>query len=202
MYRLLRAIVRLVFLVLCGLDVSGLENVPQQGGAIIAGTHTTMLDPVAIAIAIKRPLHFMGKAELFQNPLLRFLFTRLNAFPVRRGLADREAIRIAQERVSAGHLLGIFPEGTRNTTEEDLLPLQGGATLIAIKTGVPVVPVVVSGFRPFRLRRPLKVVFGRPIDLGGPRRASKAEVLEGTKAISAEFSYLLSRNNKERREIQ
>ena len=72
MYRLLRAIVRLVFLVLCGLDVSGLENVPQQGGAIIAGTHTTMLDPVAIAIAIKRPLHFMGKAELFQIPCCVF----------------------------------------------------------------------------------------------------------------------------------
>lgn len=202
MYMVLRAIARLILLLLCGLEVSGLEHVPKQGGAIIAGTHTTMMDPVAIAVVVPRPVHFMGKVELFRNPVLRFLFTRLHGFPVRRGLADREAIRTAQDRVKAGHVLGIFPEGTRNTTAEDHLPLQGGASLIAIKTGAPIIPVVISGFKPFKLRQPVRVVFGRPIDLGGPRRATKADVLEGTKAISAEFSYLLSRNNQGSREIQ
>jgi len=202
MYRFIRALATFIFTVLFGMEVSGLEHVPQEGGAIIAGNHTTMMDPVAIGVAIKRPVHFMGKAELFAKPLGRWFFTRLNAFPVRRGLADREAIRTAQERVQAGHLLGIFPEGTRNTSEEELLPMQGGASLIAIKTGAPVIPVAVTGLKPFKLRQPIKVTFGPPIDLGGPRRATKTEVLEGTKAISAEISYLLSRNNREYREIQ
>lgn len=195
MYKFLVVVLRFVMNILCGLEVSGLENIPAEGGAIVAGTHTTMMDPVALALAIKRPIHFMGKAELFENPVLRYFFTKIHAFPVRRGLADRDAIRTAQARVTEGHLLGIFPEGTRNTSEEELLPLQGGAALIAIKTGVPIIPVVVSGFQPFRLRRPIRVVIGKPIDLGGPKKANKVEILEGTKAISAEFSSLLSRNN-------
>lgn len=195
MYRVLVSIIRFILMVVAGLDVEGVENIPNEGGAIVAGTHTTMLDPVAIAIAIKRPVHFMGKAELFKSPILSWLFTRLNAFPVKRELADREALRTAQERVTDGNLLGIFPEGTRNTSEDEMLPLQGGTALIAIKTGVPVIPAAVSGFKPFRFRQPIKVVFGRPIDLGGPRKANKVEVAEGTKVISAEFSSLLSRNN-------
>lgn len=202
MYKLVRALAAFIFTVFCGMEVSGLENVPQEGGAIIAGNHNTMMDPVAIGVALRRPIHFMGKVELFRTPISRWFFSKLNAFPVRRGLADREAIRTAMERVEAGHLLGIFPEGTRNTTEADLLPMQGGASLIAIKTGAPIVPVVVSGLKPFRLRRPIRVTFGQPIDLGGPRKVTKAEVLEGTKAISAEISYLLSRKNRESREIQ
>jgi len=202
MYRFIRALAALIFSILFGMEISGIENVPEEGGAIIAGNHTTMMDPVAIGVALKRPVHFMGKVELFERPLPRWFFSRLHAFPVRRGLADREAIRTAQERVQAGHLLGIFPEGTRNTTDAELLPMQGGASLIAIKTGAPVIPVAVSGLKPWRFRRPIRVAFGRPIDLGGPRRATKAEVLEGTKAISAEISCLLSRNNGESREIQ
>lgn len=202
MYRLVRLVARFILLVLFGLEVSGLEHVPKEGGAIIAGNHVTLMDPVAIGAAIKRPVHFMGKAELFRKPISRAFFRSLHAFPVRRGLADREAIRTAQERVNAGHLLGIFPEGTRNKTSEDLLPFQGGASLIALKTGAPVIPVVVSGFRPFKLRQRVKVAFGKPLHLGGPGKVTKAEALEGTKAISAEISYLLSRNNGESREIQ
>ncbi|NMB00515.1 MAG: 1-acyl-sn-glycerol-3-phosphate acyltransferase [Firmicutes bacterium] len=195
MYRFLVMILKFFVVLVAGLEVEGQENVPLEGGAIVAGTHTSMLDPVGIAIALKRPVHFMGKVELFKFPPLAWLFKRLHAFPVKRGLADREAIRIAQERVSQGNVLGIFPEGTRNNSAEDLLPLQGGTALIAIKTGVPVIPAVVSGFKPMRFRRAVKVTFGKPIDLGGPRKANKAEVEEGTKVISAEFSSLLSRNN-------
>ena len=191
MYKAIVAIIRFLVTIVAGLEVQGQENIPEQGGAIVAGTHTTLLDPVAIAIAIKRPVHFMAKVELFKTPLLRWLFTSVYAFPVKRGLADREALRVAQERIIEGNLLGIFPEGTRNITDDQLLPLQGGASLMAIKTGVPVIPTVVSGVKPFRLRKPIKVTFGKPIDLGGPRRANKKEVAEGTKMISAEFSSLL-----------
>lgn len=195
MYRFFVFMLKFFFLITRGIDVTGLENVPAQGGAVVAGTHTTMFDPVAIAIAVRRPVHFMAKDELFHLPVLGWLFRRVHAFPVKRGLADRDAIRTAQERVTQGHLLGIFPEGTRNRACEEMLPLQGGAALISIKTGVSVIPVVVKGLKPFRFRKPIKVVFGQPIDLGGPKKANKAEVAHGNELISAQFKLLLSRNN-------
>lgn len=195
MYTFVVTIARLLVRLVWGLNVQGLEHIPRDTGAIIAGNHTGWFDPVVIAAAIKRPIHFMGKAELFENPVLRWFFSRLHAFPVKRGQADREAIRTSQELVTAGHLLGVFPEGTRNKTKEALLPLQGGATLIAIKTGVPVVPVVVVKSARRLLRRPYRVMIGAPIDLGGPKKATKIDIAQGNEAISVQFSSLLSRNN-------
>lgn len=195
MYKLVVIIVRFIVKIIWGLEVEGAENIPNQGGAVVAGNHTTWFDPIAIAIAIERPVHFMGKAELFKIPILRWILLKLYVFPVQRGLADRDAIREAQERVSSGELLGIFPEGTRNKTAEGLLPLQGGAALIAIKTGVPVVPVIITGVNPKRFRKPIKVAIGQPIDLEGPRRANKQEVARGSEMIADQFSKLIRRNN-------
>ncbi|HKM42521.1 MAG TPA: lysophospholipid acyltransferase family protein [Limnochordia bacterium] len=195
MYRFLVAIIRFLVLLIWGLDVEGAEHIPEESGAIIAGTHTSWFDPFVLAAAIKRPVHFMGKAELFENPFLAWLISQLNAFPVKRGQADREAIRTSQEKVSAGHLLGMFPEGTRNKTGNALLPLQGGVALVAIKSGVPVLPAIVSKGRRRGLRRPFKVVIGEPIDLGGPKKANKTDVARGSEVISVQFRSLLSRNN-------
>jgi 1-acyl-sn-glycerol-3-phosphate acyltransferase len=195
MYTFLVVVFRFFILLFWGLDVEGLEHIPQDSGAIVAGNHTSWYDPVVLAVAIKRPIHFMGKAELFEHPILRWFFFQVHAFPVRRGHADREAIRTSQDKVTEGHLLGMFPEGTRNKTLEALLPMQGGAALISLKTGVPIIPVVVSKGRRTGLRRPFKVTVGSPINLGGPKKASKADIAQGSKAISAQFSSLLSRNN-------
>lgn len=195
MYRFLVAIIKVIIHILWGIQVEGAENIPQQTGAVVAGNHTTWFDPVAIAVAIKRPVHFMGKAELFKVPILSWLFSRVHVFPVRRGLADRQAIRTAQDRVTQGHLVGMFPEGTRNKEGDALLPLQGGAALIAIKTGVPVIPVVVPRIELGRLRKPIRVKIGAPIDLGGPKKVAKSDIIRGNEAISAQFRLLLGRNN-------
>jgi 1-acyl-sn-glycerol-3-phosphate acyltransferase len=194
MYNILVASIRF-FLRIWGLDVEGAEHIPQDQGAIIAGNHRSWFDPVVIAAAVKRPIHFMAKAELFEYPLLGWLISRLHAFPVRRGQADRQAVRVSQERVTSGQLLGIFPEGTRNRTAEAMLPLQGGAVLIALRSGVPVIPVVVSKGERRGLRRRFQVRIGTPIDLGGPKKPKKADIVQGSEAISAQFSSLLSRNN-------
>lgn len=195
-YKFFVAILKFFTKACWGLDIIGLENVPAEGGAIVAGNHTTWFDPVAIAVAIKRPVHFMAKAELFSIPVFGWLIRKAYVFPVKRGLADRDAIRTAQERVGNGHLLGIFPEGTRNRSDEgELLPLQGGAAMISLKTGIPIIPVVVTGVKPMRFRRSIKVVIGSPIILGGPKRATKVEVLQANELISNQFSSLLRRNN-------
>lgn len=195
MYRVLAGIIRFVVLLIWGLDMSGGEHIPEDTGAIVAGNHTSWFDPFVLVIAIRRPVHFMAKAELFANPILRWILPRVHVFPVRRGQADRQAIRISQERVNEGNLVGMFPEGTRNKTENPLLAIQGGAALIAIKTGVPIIPVVIKKGQRRGLRRPFIVSIGTPIDLGGPGKATKTDIARGSKAISAQFSSLLSRNN-------
>lgn len=195
MYTVLVAIIRFLVRLIWGLDLNGVERIPKDTGAIIAGNHTTWFDPVVLAAAIRRPIHFMAKAELFSYPIFNWLLPRLHAFPVRRGLADRDAIWISQERVNGGHLVGMFPEGTRNKTADPVLAIQGGAALIAIKTGVPIIPVVITKGQRRGLRRPFKVSVGTPIDLGGPAKATKVDIARGSKAISAQFSSLLSRNN-------
>lgn len=195
MYKVIAVIVRFFVRLLWGLEVEGLENIPPTGGAVVASNHNTWFDPVVIAITFKRPVHFMAKAELFKNPILAWLLRKVYAFPVRRGLADRNAIRTAQERVKAGCLLGIFPEGTRNWGAAEFLPLQGGAALIALKTGVPVIPVITTGVDSLRWRQPMRIVIGAPLDLGGPQRANKLAVNKASTTISQQFSVLISRNN-------
>ncbi len=195
MYRVLVAIIRFLVLLIWGLEISGMERIPQSSGAIIAGNHKSWFDPLVLVSAIRQPIHFMAKAELFSYPVFRWILPRVYAFPVRRGQADRQAIRVSQERVTGGHFVGMFPEGTRNKTEEPLLAIQGGAALIAIKAGVPIIPVVITKGKRRGLRKPYKVSIGTPIDLGGPGKATKVDVARGSKAISAQFSSLLSRNN-------
>lgn len=195
MYWTLVYIIKFLIKVIFGIDIEGLENIPKEGGAIVAGNHTTWFDPFPIAVASKRPIHFMAKIELFETPVIGWILPRVNVFPVKRGLADRKAIRVAQDRVNDGNILGIFPEGTRNQSADEVLPLQGGASLIALKTGVPIVPCIVTNIHPLRFRKRVKVTFGAPIDLKGPRRANKESIAEANELISAQFSSLLRRNN-------
>ncbi len=193
MYWTLAYTIKFLIILIFGLDVEGLENIPHEGGAVVAGNHTTLFDPFPIAVALKRQIHFMAKQELFEMPIISWILPRVNVFPVKRGLADREAIRTAQERVKAGNLLGIFPEGTRNKSDDEVLPLQGGAALIALKTGVPIIPCVVTNVSPLRFRKRVKVTFGPQIDLGGPRRANKESIEEANHLLSSQFSSLIKK---------
>ena len=105
----------------------------------------------------------MAKAELFRIPVLGFLIRELGAFPVQRGAADRSAIRRALRILNDGGVVGVFPEGTRNRRGEVLNP-QGGAALIALKAGVPVLPAAIWGTAnidgPLHLPKPVRVGCG------------------------------------------
>ncbi len=192
MYRVLRRLVVILIHVLFGLKAHGIENLPS-GGAVIAPLHRSFMDPVAVAGVIEQPISFMAKKELFRYPVFGWLLSKLHAFPVQRGVADRNAIRRAMDIVQSGGYLGIFPEGTRSR-DGRVLPLQGGAALIAIKAGVPVVPVVVTNVAPLRLRRAIEVRIGQPIDLGEGGRTNRTEVKAAGEQISKEFTSLLGRN--------
>jgi 1-acyl-sn-glycerol-3-phosphate acyltransferase len=157
-------------------EVVGLEHVPSSGAAILAGNHISWVDPVFLACwltpATGRPLNWMGKAEAMRWPLVG-QFLRINGvFGVRRGAADLEAFRLAERVLAEGHLLGIYPEGTRSH-DGRLGAFRDGAALLALRSGVPVLPVSVSGthhlwrrgsFLPRRVAQ-IRLVIGAPLHL-------------------------------------
>lgn len=121
------------------IEVSGTENLPQTGGFILASNHVTELDPLFIAIRIKRQLNFMAKAELFKNKIGGAIIKGLGAFPVERGTGDTSAIDKAVETVKSGNVFAIFPEGTRSKDGE-LRRFKSGAIVVACQTGADIIP--------------------------------------------------------------
>ena len=118
---------------------------PKDRNCILMGNHQCLLDPVTLALCVPdREIHFMGKKELFENKALGWVFRQVHGFPVDRGNMDMGAIRTAMGVLKAGETLGIFPEGTRSKTGH-MLPLLGGASLLALKSGCDVVPVYIEG---------------------------------------------------------
>ena len=126
--------------------MEGAENLPREEGVVIVANHISYWDPVVVGCAFKRRVFFLAKEELFRIPLLATLITKLGAFPVRRGSTDRRALRLATEKLLAGNPVVVFPEGTRSHTGELLQP-HLGAALLAIKGGVPILPVALHGTR-------------------------------------------------------
>jgi len=143
LYWLIRGIIRFILLVL-GLKYEGLHKLPKKGPVIVASNHVSNWDPIIVGVVLNRPVHFMAKAELFNNKLLSWLIKQLNAFPVRRGIADRTAIKHGLDLLRRGEVLGIFPEGGRNKAGDNR-KAQNGVAMLALKSGAPVVPVACIG---------------------------------------------------------
>jgi len=151
------------------MHIEGAENVPLTGPVVLACNHRSNLDPFFLGSACPRMVHFMAKAELWKSRALGWLVERMGAFPVKRGEADREAVRRALEVLEAGAVLGVFPEGKRHR-EPGLGEIQPGVSLFSLREGVLTVPVVMTGteraVRNHCLRFPrVRVAFGPPIEI-------------------------------------
>jgi 1-acyl-sn-glycerol-3-phosphate acyltransferase len=158
------------------LRVRGLEHLPKSGGFVVASNHVSNVDPWPVGFPLyPRQVHFMGKAELYKNPLLRWVLLHLGTFPVRRGERDADAFKTAVRLAREGGVVAMFPEGTRRTKglrkKHEAKP-HAGAARIALAAGVPLVPAAVVGTE--RLgREPVRVAYGAPIELpdgGVPKR--------------------------------
>lgn len=140
---------------------AGNGNVPLEGALVVVANHGSHLDPPLLGHALGRPVAFMAKAELFRVPLLGPLIRALGAYPVLRGAGDREAIRIASDRLAQGWAVGVFLDGTRQSDGRVHDP-QPGAALLAARAGVPLLPVAILGShralgRGQRLPRPARI---------------------------------------------
>jgi 1-acyl-sn-glycerol-3-phosphate acyltransferase len=147
----------------------GLERLPAAGGYVLAANHLSNADPWPLGMALfpRRYLRFMAKSELFWFPLGPFI-TACGAFPVRRGEHDLDAIETAIRLCREGHIVVMFPEGTRREKglrKRHEARWRTGAARIALEAGVPLVPAAIAGTSELSHLPKLKVVFGDPIAL-------------------------------------
>jgi 1-acyl-sn-glycerol-3-phosphate acyltransferase len=124
--------------------MTGTERIPTDGGYVLAPSHRSMMDIPFIALVTPRMIRYMGKAEVFRIPVLGWFFRKLGGFEVARDGTDRKALREAIGMLQAGEPLVVFPEGTRQNGPK-IQPLQPGAAYLAMRAGVPVVPVGIAG---------------------------------------------------------
>ena len=130
----------------------GISNVPKTGGVVVVSNHGSHLDPPILGHALGRPVAFMAKAELFRVPLLSFIISGCGAYPVKRGAGDREALRIASNRLIEGWATGVFLDGTRQENGRVNDP-KAGAAFLSARTRCPILPVaIVNSHRAFPKR--------------------------------------------------
>jgi 1-acyl-sn-glycerol-3-phosphate acyltransferase len=142
--RAVRVIVLGLFRLLIRLCLAEIQNVPASGGLLVVANHLHNADPVLLSAAFPRPIHFMAKKEAFRFAPFRFFLRLGGAFPVDRGKSDRGAIKRANATLAAGIAVGIFPEGTRSPTRS-LQRAHAGAGMLALLSGSPVLPIVITG---------------------------------------------------------
>ena len=161
MKKIVGAIVKALTKLVYRVKVNGKENIPEEGAALICPNHVHAMDgPSIIAHSSKRQINALVKAGMFDKPGGRWLAKTYGLYPIKQNSADLQAIKTALKVLKNKELLLIFPEGTRNGLKKGLKP-KNGPIMIAIKAGVPIIPVGVKGtFKPFR-----KVIIniGKPI---------------------------------------
>lgn len=163
-YTLVKGLFKVLFKIFLRLHVEGKENIPQDGPLVIACNHLSLLDPPVLGTAATRKVHFMAKEELFV-PILGDIYKILGAFPVRRGGADRAAIKHGIDILTSKQVLAIFPEGTRSKTGK-LGKAQPGALMMASKAKATIVPACIIGTdykRHGRIWPKVTVRFGKPM---------------------------------------
>jgi 1-acyl-sn-glycerol-3-phosphate acyltransferase len=173
----------------------GVDNVPREGGFVLAANHLSNFDPWAIGLPIFpwRFLRFMGKSELFWWPLGP-LITAGGAFKVHRGQADTAAIDTAVELARDGHAVMMFPEGTRRKkgmVKKFQPRAHSGAARIALAADVPLIPAAIKGTDNLLRLGPVRVVYGEPVQLDDLRGQDPREAAhEATDRLMAEIARL------------
>ena len=176
------------------LRVQGQENLPE-GGYVLASNHISNFDPWPLGMPLwpNRFLRFMAKSELYWWPL-KWILNAGGAFPVRRGERDREAIATAAALARDGHIVTVFPHGTRRRkglVKRYQQKAHSGAARIALEAGVPLVPAAIAGTDRLTRLGPLRVRYGKAIPLDDLRdKEPMPAAREATERLMAEIARL------------
>ena len=183
LYKFLKIIVKPILKILYRPKAYGTENIPKEGPIIFAGNHKHAFDPVVVMTNTDRIVHYMGKESIFKG-LHGKLLEAIGIIKVYRTKSNPVAVIEAKKVLEQGGTIGIFPEGTRNRTKEELLKFRHGAVAIAQKANSPIIPFAIKGeYKLFR--KGLIIEFGKPVDV------SQMEIEEANDYIRNEVLKLL-----------
>ena len=182
------------------IELVGLDNVPAEGPVVLICNHAHLVDPPLLGSFSPRQAHIMAKRELFEVPLIGWVFWAIGCFPVRRFSGDLGALRVARNYLRDGSVVLMYPEGTRNHGR-GLKPALPGAAMVALLTDSPVVPVAISGSHTIRWktlpflwlvrRKPkIRIEYGKPFSLESGRANAKG-AMAATDRIMREVAALL-----------
>lgn len=159
-YVFCRGVLRALFALIFRFEAVGKENIPLEGGVLLCSNHKSLLDPIAVGIKVDRQVKFMAKEELFKVPVLGWLITQFGTFPVKRGGVSKESFRTSINILRNGEIMGIFPEGTRNSSAG---AAKKGAAMFALRSDAAVVPAAIVG--DYKFLRKMKIIYGEPVGL-------------------------------------
>lgn len=160
LYRFLRPIITFLMKLLFRIEIIGSENIPTEGGVVLAGNHQSNFDCVLLISSTKRMIHFIAKKELIDGKL-GFFFKWMGIIPVNRKTKNKKAVNEAIKVLKDGEIIGIFPEGTFNKTEYITMPFKMGAVKMALDSDVKIVPFAIIGeYKLFK--KNIKIIFGKP----------------------------------------
>lgn len=201
----MRVIIKFIFkifaIILYRPKIVGKENLPKDGGALLCPNHVSTLDAAVIVAMFKRKVNVLAKEELFKNGFLCWIADLFGIYPVKRGKADMQAIKISLTLLKRNELLLMFPEGTRNGKAKGIKP-KNGAVLIAATAGKPIIPIGIQGsFKPFTK---VTVNIGKPIDYSKLKEEvkDKEQASELTKDLMKEIVHLRDQNVKQLKKNQ
>jgi 1-acyl-sn-glycerol-3-phosphate acyltransferase len=164
MKSVLKLFIRILFGIFYRVEITGRENVPKSGAALLCANHLGEMDMFFIGYRIKRLVRWVAKQELFKNPIMSAFITWLGAVPIKRGAGDVGAIKVIFKLIDEGHVVGMYPEGTRAKNRIDSeSKIKPGAAMIAIKKGIPILPVAMEGKQ--KIFSKIRIVFGKPFYL-------------------------------------
>ena len=192
-YNICRHIFNFCFKKCCNVKIIDKENIPKEGNIILAGNHRAFFDPCLTFISTDRQIHYLVKKECVNNRFLGWAFKKLGCISIDRENADIHGIKTAIRILKKGGAIGIFPEGTRNKTDNGLLTFKRGAVTLAQKTNAYIVPFGTTG--DYRLRsNNLKIRYGKPF------KVDNMSLQEANERLKKEIEELIKQNlNEEER---
>lgn len=162
LYRILRPLIWILMRIVFRPKYIGLENIPATGRVVLAGNHTSFFDCVLIISTTNRTVHFLAKDSLMKG-FKKILFGNMGIIPVNRAIHDKNALQAAIDALNNDEVIGIFPEGTINRTDDIIMPFKMGAVKMSSATKADIVPFTITGgYKVFGKQRPT-IEFMKPI---------------------------------------
>ena len=199
-YNFIKYMSKILMLLIVKLEFIDKNKIPREGQIVFASNHVSLWDPVILGVFLTRQVHFIAKEELFNVFFLGFIMRKVGAIPIKRGQADRKAIKESINYLQKGEALCIFPEGKRNIGKE-LGSFLAGTSLISIKGNAPIIPVAIIGTNNILkkgLRTKVKIVIGDLIEVEEyhNKKLSSVQVESVTKDLENEVRRLIYENKE------